>query len=104
MTRLFALILTVAALTGCSEIKVIGNAAMRELRADGFNVEQISYNYHQKLAAKGANSGVLMAKADAQKIATDGRMVGSEKKLRLIPKAKRVRGLWESEAARLDAK
>lgn len=103
MTRLFALIMTVAALTGCSEMKVISGAAMRELRADGFNVEQISYNYHQKLAAKGANSTVLMAKADTQKIATDGRIVGTEKKLRLT-KTKKVRGLWEREAARLDAK
>jgi len=103
MTRLFALILTAAALTGCSEMKVIGSAAMRELRADGFNVEQISYNYHQKLAAKGASSGVLMAKAGTQRIATDGRLVGSEKKLRLT-KTKKVWGLWESEAARLDAK
>lgn len=103
MTRLFALILTVAALTGCSEMKIIGNAAMRELRADGYNIEQISYNYHQKLAAKGAETGVMLAKADTRKIYTDGMVVGSEKKLRLA-KAKKVKGLWESEAARLDAK
>jgi hypothetical protein len=104
MTRLFALILTATVLTGCSELKVISGAAMRELRADGYNVEQISYNYHQKLAAQGAKTGVMMAKANAARITTDGYTVGTEKKLRLMPKAKKVRGLWESEAAKLDGK
>jgi hypothetical protein len=103
MTRICALIITAALLTGCSEMKVISSAAMRELRADGFNVEQISYNYHQKLAAKGNTTGIMMAKAETQRIGTDGKIVGSEKKLRLT-KTKKIRGLWESQAALLDGK
>lgn len=103
MKRLFALILVTVALTGCSELKVIGAAAMREIKSEGYNVEQISYNYHQKLAASSVKSGVLAAKSDILTVSEDGRMVGSEKKLRLLAKPKKVRGLWEKETARLEA-
>jgi hypothetical protein len=94
MLRNILTILSILLLTGCSELKVIGSAAVRELRADGMNVEQISYNYHAKLEAREVSGGVMMAKADTGRIATNRSMAGEEKRLK-IAKAKRVRGLWE---------
>jgi hypothetical protein len=93
MLRQILIILSITILAGCSELKVIGNAAIRELKAEGMSVEQISYNYHQKLASR-EKSGVMMAKAETGTIATDGKIVGSEKKIRMA-KSKRVKGLWE---------
>jgi hypothetical protein len=43
MLRYLLIILTLYLLTGCSELKVFGNAAVRELRADGINVERTTY-------------------------------------------------------------
>ena len=103
MKRLCALILVTVALTGCSELKVIGASAMREIKSEGYNVEQISYNYHQKLTASSVKTGVTLAKADRLTVSEDGGMVGSEKKLKLLAKPKKVRGLWEKEMARLEA-
>lgn|GEM_PF-2828178 len=39
LVRYLLVILALFLLTACSEIKVIGDAAMRELKADGINVE-----------------------------------------------------------------
>jgi outer membrane murein-binding lipoprotein Lpp len=94
MLRYITFILTITLLSGCSELQIIGKAAVRELRADGMNVEAISYNYHQKLAAREQAAGVMVAKAEGRMMASDGNMVGSEKKLRLA-KANKVKGLWE---------
>lgn len=93
MLRHILIILSITILAGCSELKVIGSSAIRELKAEGMSVEQISYSYHQKLAAR-EKSGVMMAKADVGRVATDGKVVGGEKKAR-IAKSKRVKGLWE---------
>lgn len=93
MPRPIILILIIALLSGCSEMQVIGNAAIRELRAEGMSVETISYNYHQKLAAR-EQTGIMMARADVRGMATDGRMVGSAKAMRTA-KVARVKGLWE---------
>lgn len=97
MLRYILIIVSISFLAGCSEMKVIGNAAMREFKAEGMNVEQISYKYYAKLEAKEKAGVVLMAKADSGSISTNGRMVGEEKKLK-IAKAKRVRGLWEKNS------
>lgn len=94
MLRSISFILTIALLSGCSEMQVIGNAAMRELRADAISVESISYNYNRKLAAREGVTGVMMAKAETGVQDTDGRTAGSEKKLKTA-KVKKVKGLWE---------
>ena len=94
MLKYILLILSVSILTGCSEFKVISSAAMRELRAEGMNVEQISYNYNQKLAAREKAGGVMMAKAGGNRASITGNSVGGEKKL-ILAKVKRVKGLWE---------
>jgi len=94
MLRYILIILSISILTGCSELKVISNAAMRELRADGMNVEQISYNYNQKLAAREKSGELMLAKAEVNRLAMNGKVVGGEKKIRLA-KVKRVKGLWE---------
>lgn len=95
MLRYINLILIGALLSGCSEMQVIGTAAVRELRADGMNVEAISYNYHQKLAAREQASRVMLAKADIRGMATDGRKVGSAANMLKTAKATRAKGLWE---------
>ncbi|HXC93808.1 MAG TPA: hypothetical protein VN652_07330, partial [Geobacteraceae bacterium] len=82
-------------LAGCSELQVIGNSAIRELKSDGMSVERISYNYHQKLVSERERSGdVMMAKAEKRVVIRDGKIVGDEKKIRTA-KVKRVKGLWE---------
>jgi putative VirB-like lipoprotein len=96
MRRYILIILSMTILTGCSEMQVIGNSAMRELRSDGMSVERISYNYHQKLAAREKSGDVMMAKAESTVI-RDGRLVVEEKKMR-VAKAKRVKGLWEKNS------
>ena len=97
MLRYILIILSISILSGCSEMKVIGGAAMRELRAEGMNVEQISYNYHAKLEARERAGGVMMAKAENPRISNDGRVVGEDKRLKFA-KAKRVKGLWEKSS------
>lgn len=94
MSRPIILILIIILLSGCSEMRVIGNAAIRELRAEGMSVETISYNYHQKLAAREQATGIMMARADLRGMATDGRRVGSAKAMKST-KVGRVKGLWE---------
>lgn len=34
--------------SACSEMRVIGNAALREFQADGINAEQLSYRSHNQ--------------------------------------------------------
>lgn len=98
MSRHILIMLAITILAGCSELQVIGNSAIRELKSEGMSVEQISYNYHQKLAAERERSGdVMMAKAEKRQVITDGKIVGDEKKVR-IAKAKRVKGLWEKNS------
>lgn len=98
MSRYLLIILSISMLSGCSELQVIGGAAMRELRAEGMNVEQISYSYHAKLEARERAGGVMVAKADtAGSVATGGRMAGEDKRLK-IAKSKRVKGLWEKNS------
>ena len=98
MLRYILIILSITILAGCSELRVIGNSAIRELQADGMSVERISYNYHQKLASERERSGdVMMARAEKRIVIKDGKIVDEEKKVR-IAKAKRVRGLWEKSS------
>lgn len=97
MSRYLLIILSLSMLSGCSELQVIGGAAMRELRAEGMNVEQISYSYHAKLEAREKAGVVMVAKGDTGRAATDGRMAGEDKRLK-IAKAKRVKGLWEKNS------
>src|SRR6185369_2767997 len=95
MLRHILMILSITVLAGCSELQVIGNSAIRELKSDGMSVERISYNYHQKLVSERERSGdVMMAKAEKRVVIRDGKIVGDEKKIRTA-KVKRVKGLWE---------
>jgi len=98
MLRYILIILSITILAGCSELRVIGNSAIRELQADGMSVERISYNYHQKLAsARERSSAVMMAKVGSKAVIRDGKLVVEEKKIR-IAKANRVKGLWEKNS------
>src|SRR5690349_6536112 len=100
MLRYILIILSITILAGCSELQVLGNSAVRELKADGMSVEQISYNYHQKLAATASRErfgDIMMAKAEKKIVIKDGKIVADEKKVR-IAKAKRVKGLWEKNS------
>jgi hypothetical protein len=94
MLRYILIILSITILSGCSELQVIGNSAIRELKADGMNVEQISYNYHQKLAAREEYAGVMTAKAETGTYARVVKNVSDGKRVK-VAKAKRVKGLWE---------
>jgi hypothetical protein len=95
MLRYILIIFSITILAGCSELQVIGNSAIRELKADGMNVEQISYNYQQKLAAREKSAGVMTAKVETGTYAKIAKNVGDGKKVR-IAKAKKFKGLWET--------
>jgi len=97
MLRYLLIIPAMLTLTACSEMKVIGNAAMRELRSDGINVEQVSFRYHQKLAAlESRGERVVMAKREIL-VDKNGIVPVEEpvKKTR-VAKTKKVKGLWET--------
>ncbi len=96
MLRYLLIISAMSLLNGCAEMKIIGNAAMRDLRSDAINVEQTSYRYHQKLVALNSpKSGVLMAKAELSLDADSIRSTSGETKKRGVAKSKKVKGLWE---------
>jgi hypothetical protein len=97
MSRYILIILSITILAGCSELQVIGNSAIRELKADGMNVDQITYNYHQKLAASEKSGDVMMAKAETGTYAKVAKNAGDGKRVR-VAKAKRVKGLWEKSS------
>ena len=97
MLRYILIILSITILAGCSELQVIGNSAIRELKAEGMSVERISYNYHQKLASRDSSADVMMAKAGNRTVVKNGKIVGDEKKIRTA-KVKRVKGLWEKDS------
>jgi hypothetical protein len=98
MLRYILIILSITILAGCSELQVIGNSAIRELKAEGMSVERISYNYHQKLVSeRERSSDVMLAKAEKRVVIKDGKIVEDEKKIRTA-RAKRVKGLWEKSS------
>ncbi len=42
MVRFLLCVVVMLLFTACSDMKIIGNAALRELKADGINVEQLA--------------------------------------------------------------
>ncbi|WP_243370036.1 hypothetical protein [Geotalea sp. SG265] len=50
MRHIFLLLLTVVCLTGCSELRIIGAAAMNELRSEGINAEMAAYKQPDPMA------------------------------------------------------
>ena len=95
MLRLMATLIGLTLLTGCSELKIIGSAAVRELKAEGINVEAVSFRYHQKLAEAGKVEGVMVAAAEAGRLPADRPAEAGPAKAK-VAKQKRVKGLWES--------
>lgn len=44
MKRVIIMLVTIGLLTGCSELKIIGRTAFKELREEAVSVEWITYN------------------------------------------------------------
>lgn len=64
MKRLFLLVFLMGCLTGCSELKIIGGAAVNELRAEAINVEFASSNEPVLAEEKAPEKPVMVAKAE----------------------------------------
>lgn len=82
MKRLIFLAVAIGCLTGCSELRIIGAAAMNELRSEGINTEMAAYRQPDLKGeeAKAEEKPVVVAKA----VVTP------------LPKAKNYRkGAWE---------
>jgi len=81
MNRLIFLAVAIGCLTGCSELRIIGAAAMNELRSDGINTEMAAYRQPDLKSeeAKAEEKPVVVAKVVTP-----------------LPKAKNYRkGAWE---------
>lgn len=50
MKRLIYIALAMGCLTGCSELRIIGAAAMNELRSEGINAEMAAYRQPDRSA------------------------------------------------------
>jgi len=90
MKKTLGIILMIFCLTGCSEMRVIGSAAMRELHADAIPVNWTKTEPQQVRVAKKDN---LVRVADLK--------VKSFSSFRSSPSAskKPVKGLWEQGVA-----
>jgi hypothetical protein len=83
--RWLALLVSMTILAGCSEMKVITSAALRELRADAIAVAPAEETTLVQ-ADKAKEPSILMAKADWRP--ADWRYGSSKKSVR--------KGLWET--------
>lgn len=63
MLRSLALIMTMFALTGCSEIQVISKAMVREVNADAICVERERYQQRPASQPRKSEARTLLAKA-----------------------------------------
>lgn len=95
MSRTLLVISALVLLTGCSELRLIGNAALRELKADGINVVQLAQDYHHNLEVRGKPGGELRVKIDGNRVVLVAEKQQVFKKFKQT-KTKKVRGLWES--------
>lgn len=87
MARLLLISLAILTLTGCSELQVIGRAAVKELQVDAINVEWAAYHQQEELAKQ--QNKTLVAK-------TVGNPTSAleQKKAQQV---KRQKGLWERQ-------
>jgi hypothetical protein len=81
MKRMLLLSLALLALTGCSELHAIGNATIRELRADVINVEQNTYAVVEQVREVPVEPRIVMASVYKPQSAKDNKP--------------RRKGLWE---------
>lgn len=64
MKCLLLLVLVMGCLTGCSELRIIGAAAVHELRAEAINVEFASSKEPVLMEEKAPEKPVMVAKAE----------------------------------------
>lgn len=64
MKCLLSLVLLMGCLTGCSELRIIGAAAVHELGAEAINVEFASSQEPVLMEEKAPEKPVMVAKAD----------------------------------------
>lgn len=83
MARLLLAGVMVMILSGCSELQIIGRAAVNELRADAINVEWARYNEDEELAQ--LKNKTMVAQAELPSFAA------AKKQLM------RQRGRWEGK-------
>lgn len=86
MKRLLGILITMLCLTGCSELRVIGSAAMRELHAEAMPV-----NWNKSTPER-----TSIAKRDAEMVVASNK-IKSFSSFRSAPTDRRkpVKGLWE---------
>lgn len=85
MLRIIIAGLFIATLTGCSELQIIGRAAVKELQAEAINVEWLAYQQREEAAASKTIQPTIVAKAEPKALAGRNQAKrGSNRK-----------GLWE---------
>ena len=83
MTRLLLAGIMITLLSGCSELQVIGRAAVKEVQAEAINVEWARYNQDEELAA--LKNKTLVAQAELRSFAGVKRQIMAR------------RGKWEAK-------
>ena len=91
MKVIFLFISIVFCLSGCSEMKVIGNAAMRELRADA-----VSVNWDRTVAVK--KTPTAQAQALLQTASAKDKTFSAFRKNPTSTKTQ-MKGLWEKRGS-----
>jgi len=84
-------IIIIYCLTGCSEMRVIGNAAVRELRADAVSVNWKTSQPDKQASEEGAKEHARYAAVKVKTFSSIRR--GS------TDKRKQVKGLWEGHGS-----
>ncbi|KAF0219501.1 MAG: hypothetical protein FD174_1961 [Geobacteraceae bacterium] len=85
MTRILLMSLAILSLTGCSELQIIGRAAVKELQVEAINVEWTAYQQQEELATQ--QNKTIVAKA-----VVNPSSASEQKK---VQQDKQQKGLWE---------
>jgi len=84
-------VIVICCLTGCSEMRVIGSAAMRELRADAVSVNWSAAEPDKKASAERSKDQKIYVAAKAKTFSSIRRGPTDRKKP--------VKGLWEQHGS-----
>ena len=88
MKRLIAILVAMTVLTGCSELQVIGGAAMKEMQSEAINVEMASYKQTESspVPPPRPRKKVYVAKAEYNPFVKPGQQMVAKNQ---------IRGQWE---------
>ncbi len=95
MKRIIFSIMAILVLSGCSELRIIGQAAVRELKAEAINVEWSAYNQQQELAELQLKKNTMLAKADTTSKGRKAVIPSYGQRWAQTAQLQQGKGLWE---------